>query len=229
VESQTHLPLVLQCCPGEHDPHAAPPAPHSPGSWLAYGRHVAPLQHPLGHEVAVHVQVPAALHTCPVAHVTQAAPPVPHVPLPSVWHWPFESQQPDGHDVASQTHLPCVPHSCLAAQVEQVPPPRPQVVLDGVVLHTPLAQHPLHEVPPQLQAPPLHAWPDAHVPHPLPADPHALVDWSAVRTQVAPMQQPPGHEDGVQLQAPAALHAWLAAHLPHEAPAVPHVVADWPP
>lgn len=35
VESQTHLPLALQCCPGEHDLHAAPLAPQSPGVSLA--------------------------------------------------------------------------------------------------------------------------------------------------------------------------------------------------
>jgi hypothetical protein len=35
VESQTHLPLALQCCPGEHDPQAAPPAPHVPGASFA--------------------------------------------------------------------------------------------------------------------------------------------------------------------------------------------------
>ena len=35
VESQTHLPPVLQCCPGEHDPHVAPLIPHSPAASLA--------------------------------------------------------------------------------------------------------------------------------------------------------------------------------------------------
>ena len=111
---------------------------------------------------------------------------MPQVPLAEVWHWPFESQQPDGQDVASQTHLPCVLHSCLAAQLAHVPPPRPQAVLDGVVLHTPLAQQPLQDAPPQLHAPPLHACPPAHVPHAFPAEPHALVDWLAVSTHVAP-------------------------------------------
>ena len=169
MESQTHWPVVLQRCPGEHDPQT-PGVPHVPGPWLAYGTQAFPLQHPLGQEAAVHVQVPAELHTCPAAHVTQAAPPVPHVELPRVWQWPFESQQPEGHEFASHTQLPCAPHSCFAAHMAHVPPPRPHAVVDGVVLHTPLAQHPLHDVPPQLQAPPLQAWPDAHVPHALPAD-----------------------------------------------------------
>jgi hypothetical protein len=185
------------------------------------------LQHPFGHEAAVHVQVPPALHTCPDAQFTHAAPPVPHVALPSVWHWPLESQQPDGHEAASQTHLPWALHSCLAAQAEHVPPPRPHAVLDGVVLHTPLAQHPLHEVPAQLHAPPLQAWPDAQVPHPLPPDPHSLVDWLAKRTQVAPWQQPPGHDAGVHVHTPAALQTWLAAHEPHAAPPVAQWLADW--
>ena len=176
----------------------------------------------------MHVQVPP-LHTCPVPHVTQATPPVPHVPLPEVWHFPELSQQPDGHDVASQTHLPCVLQSWFAPHTAHTPPPTPQADVDGVVLHTPLAQHPLHDAPPQLQAPPLQAWPAAHIPHALPEDPHALVVWLAVRTQVVPSQQPPGHEDGVQVHAPAALQAWLAAHIPHEAPPVPHFVEDWLP
>lgn len=154
---------------------------------------------------------------------------MPHVAKPRVWHFPEESQQPDGHDVASQTHLPCVLQSWLAPHMAHTPPPRPQAELDGVVLHTPLAQHPLHDVPPQLQAPALHAWPPAQVPHELPADPHALVDWSAVRTHVVPWQQPPGHEEGVQVHAPAALHVWLAPHVPHATPPVPHFVADWLP
>jgi len=162
------------------------------------------------------------------AHATHAAPPVPQVVLPEVWHWPFVSQQPDGQDVASQTHLPCALQSCLVAQLAHVPPPRPHAVVDGVVLHTPLAQHPLHEAPPQLQAPALHAWPDAHVPHAFPADPHALVDWFAVRTQVAPWQQPPEHEDGVQVHVPEVLPAWLAPHDPHMAPPTPHSLVDCP-
>jgi hypothetical protein len=226
VESQTHWPVVLQRCPGEHDPQT-PGVPHVPGPWLAYGTQAFPLQHPLAQEAAVHVQVPAELHTCPPAHVTQAAPPVPHVELPRVWQWPFESQQPEGHEFASHTQLPCAPHSCFAAHMAHVPPPRPHAVVDGVVLHTPLAQHPLHDVPPQLQAPPPQAWPDAHVPHALPADPQALGDWLAGRTQVAPWQQPPGHEEGVQVQVPALPQAWSAAHDPHAAPPAPHCVADW--
>ena len=151
------------------------------------------------------------------------------MPLPEVWHFPELSQQPDGHDVASQTQLPCALHSWFASHVVHTPPPTPQAALDRVPLHAPLEQHPLHEVPPQLQAPPLHAWPDAHAPHALPDDPHALVDWLAVRTHVVPSQQPPGHEDDVQVQAPAAPQAWLAAHMPHEAPPVPHFVVDWVP
>ena len=228
VESQTHLPPVLQCCPGEHDPQAAPRAPHVPGASLAYGTHVVPLQHPFGHEAAVHVQAPAALHTCPEAQLAQAAPPVPHVVLPRGWHWPLPSQQPEGHEAASQTHLPWALHSCLVGQLAQVPPPRPHAVFDGVVVQTPFAQHPLHEVPPQLHDPPTQPWPDAQVPQALPADPHALDDWPAVRTQVAPWQQPPGHDAGVHVHAPALLQAWLAAHEPHAAPPAPHWFADWP-
>lgn len=144
------------------------------------------MQQPLAHDAAVQVHVPPAPQVCPDPHPTQAAPPMPHVALAEVWHWPFASQQPEGQDVASQTHLPCVLHSCLVAQLAHVPPPRPHAVFDGVVLHTPLAQQPLQDVPPQLHAPPLQAWPPAHDPHAFPANPHALLVWLAVRTQFAP-------------------------------------------
>lgn len=102
-------------------------------------------------------------------------------------------------------------------------------MLEGVVLHTPpLVQHPLHEVPPQLHAPALHDCIAAQVPHAFPPDPHALVDWLAVRTQLAPWQHPSGHELGVHVHAPDALQAWPETHPAHTAPPVPHCVADSP-
>jgi hypothetical protein len=65
----------------------------------------------------------------------------------------------------------------------------------------------LQEVPPQLHAPALHAWPPAQVPQAFPAEPHALVDWLAVGRHVVPLQQPFGHEVGVHVHVPTALQA----------------------
>ena len=46
-----------------HAAHAIPPAPHALPDWEVYITHVLPLQHPLGHEVALHTHCPALLHT----------------------------------------------------------------------------------------------------------------------------------------------------------------------
>ncbi len=120
-------------------------------------------------------------------------------------------------------------HSWLAPHAEHTPPPTPHAVLDGVVLHTPpLVQHPPQEVPPQLQAPPLHDCIAAQVPHAFPADPQALVDWLAKRTQLAPWQHPFGHELAVHVHTPDALQACPETHPAHAAPPVPHCVADSP-
>jgi hypothetical protein len=100
-------------------------------------------------------------------------------------------------------------------------------VLDGVVSHVPFEQHPLHDVPPQLHAPLLHACPEAHIPQALPPDPHAVGPWFAMVTHVAPLQQPPGHDAGVQVHLPVVVsQAWLAAHPAHATPAAPHFVIN---
>ncbi len=93
------------------------------------------------------------------------------------------------------------------------------------MLHTPIAHHPRQEAAAQLQPPALHVCPAAHVPHALPADPHALVDWLAPVTHVAPWQQPVEQEPGVHVHAPALPHACPVPHFPHAAPPVPHWVA----
>jgi len=51
-----------------------PAAPHVLTDWEAYTTHVLPLQHPLGHELASHLQTPP-MHTWPLL-----AQPPPHVP-----------------------------------------------------------------------------------------------------------------------------------------------------
>jgi hypothetical protein len=90
----------------------------------------------------------------------------------------------------------------------------------------PELQHPAHEVPPQLQAPPLHDCPPAHIPQTFPADPQALPDWFAVSRQVSPWQHPFGQEPDVHVHVPEPTQAWLAPHAPHAAPPAPHFVAS---
>jgi hypothetical protein len=59
VESQTHLPLVLQCCPDEHMVHVPPPVPQV---FTDCASHVFPLQQPFGQDVALQTHFPALLH-----------------------------------------------------------------------------------------------------------------------------------------------------------------------
>jgi len=78
---QLHAPAV-HVCPVSHMPQALPPEPQAVAVSFASARHVAPWQHPFGHEPGVHVQTPAALHACPLPQVVHAAPPVPQMPCP---------------------------------------------------------------------------------------------------------------------------------------------------
>lgn len=95
------------------------------------------------------------------------------------------------------------------------------------VWHWPFAQQPPQLVPPQLQAPLVHAWPDPHVPQLAPFEPHALVLWDEgpMHLPVA-SQQPPEQEEGVQVQTPVLLQACPLAQEPQLAPAVPQAVID---
>jgi hypothetical protein len=74
----------------------------------------------------------------------------------------------------------------------------------------------------------VHACPDPHVPQEAPFEPQALVFCAEVAMHLpVESQQPPEQDDGVQVQAPAALQAWPVAQVPQLAPAVPQaVVAD---
>jgi hypothetical protein len=66
----------------------------------------------------------------------------------------------------------------------------------------------------------LHACPCAHATHAAPWLPH--VPSVAVAQTPAAVQQPFGHEAGVQAQAPVALHACPCAQATHATPARPH-------
>ena len=228
VTLQTHAPCALHAWPVAHALHAAPPTPHVP---VPEVRHCPPeSQQPLGHEAALQTHTPCALQDWPVAHAAQAAPAVPHwvADSPAYGTQALPSQQPLGHEVALQTQAPCALQTWFAAHATHCPPFAPHAVVDAVV-HWPFAQQPLQLMLPQLQAPPVHVCPEAHVPQALPPDPHAVVDCADCATQRPwASQQPLGHDVGLQTQAPAGPHAWPEAQAAHVAPAVPHTPVDWP-
>ena len=147
--------------------------------------------------------------------------------MPDVWHWPFLSQQPLGQEAASQTHCPCGLHSCWLPQGTQAPPLAPQAVFETVT-QAPFEQQPAQPAPPQLQAPALHACPDAQLPQAAPFEPQAPLFCAEVRTHFpVESQQPPEHEVGVQPQTPVALQLWPLAQGAQVAPPAPQTVIDW--
>jgi hypothetical protein len=93
--------------------------------------------------------------------------------------------------------------------------------------HEPALQQPAHELLPQPQAPPEHAWPEAHEPHAAPAVPQALDDCDAYGTHALPLQQPLGHDVALQTHWPVLVsHCCPDAHAVQPAPAVPQEAAD---
>jgi hypothetical protein len=85
-----------------HWTHPAPPVPHAPAEGVS---HTLPLQHPVGHELALHTQAPAT-HAWPAVHAG---------PLP-------------------QEHVPSVqPSEAVAEHAVQLAPLTPHAVFDGGV------------------------------------------------------------------------------------------------
>ena len=181
--------------------HAAPPLPQL--APVVPGRQVVPAQQPLGHEVRSHTHAPAR-QRWPAPHGT----PAPH------WHAPVAEQR---------SALPAV-------QAWQALPLAPQLSTVVGVLQTVPAQQPLaHENASHTQAPATQRWPLAHAalaPH---AQLPAAVQLSAVAgshetqtapaapqrvsdrdTQVAPSQQPVGHDAVLHTQRPVT-QRWPAA------------------
>jgi hypothetical protein len=93
-------------------------------------------------------------------------------------------------------------------------------------MHVPELQQPAHELPPQEQAPPAQDAPALHMPQATPPLPHADGLWPEYGTQVAPWQQPSGHEAGSHTHCPLPLHSCPGSHEPHAAPAAPHTELD---
>jgi hypothetical protein len=112
-----------------------------------------------------------------------------------------------GHEFGVHAHLPCAVHSCLLPQAAQTPPAAPQFWAFGVVMQTPLAQHPVQVPPPHEHAPFVQACPLAQAPQALPPVPHAAVPCSVGATHLALSQQPVEHEAVVHSQTPAVLQA----------------------
>ncbi len=176
LESQTHVPVVLQACPVAHDPHAAPPVPHWPEVCWAYCTHVLPLQQPPGHDAASQTHCPEPLHAWPGAQATQAAPPAPQEltdSLESGSHAPA-AQQPE-HELPPQLHAPPV-HACPLEHVAQAAPPVPHCAFDCEAVGThvlPAQQPPAQDAASQTHCPlvVLHSRPAPHAAHAAPPAP----------------------------------------------------------
>ncbi len=185
---------LLQTPPAQIRPaqswQTAPPAPHA---LLAVPvKQVVPEQQPLPQEVLSQTQAPLT-QRCPATHGV----PVPHWQVPAAAH-----------------------RSEAAPQLTQVLPETPQLPTAAVLHVVPLQQPSRHESASQMHAPPTQRWPAAQAapaPHEqAPADeqPSATAGSQVMHampaapqrdrerdTQVAPSQQPPGHD--------AALHTHL--------------------
>jgi hypothetical protein len=178
---------------------------------------VAPEQQPLGQEVRQPLQLPL-VHASPPGQVSQALPPVPQEAALSPGRQTSPAQQPSGHDVPSQTQV--------------LPTHR------WPIAHAALA--------PQRQAPAAEQLSAraSHTAHVEPASPQVSKERVA---QVAPWQQPLGHEVASQMHRPAAQRwppaqaapapqahapvgpqrlALLASHASQADPPIPQVVSD---
>ncbi len=186
---------LLQTPPAQIRPaqswHAAPPAPHA---LLAVPvRHVVPEQQPLAQDVLSQTQAPLT-QRWPAPHGA----PVPHWQVPAVEH-----------------------RSEAAPQLTQALPETPQLPTAAVLHVVPLQQPLRHESASQMQAPPTQRWPaaqDAPAPQeqvPVDEQPSATAGSQVTHaapgapqrdrerdTQVAPSQQPLGHDAALQTHLP---------------------------
>jgi hypothetical protein len=127
-------------------------------------------------------------------------------------------QQPFGQDPELHTHCPAALHVWPDAHAAHAAPPAPQDIPDSIesARHVPALQQPAHEAPPHEHAPPEHDSPLPHAPHVPPPVPHADGPCTEYGMQVAPLQQPSGHELALHTHCPVIVsHAWPVAHAPH--------------
>jgi hypothetical protein len=200
----THLPETQRCAvlhagdePHEHAPVAeqlsarvasqpTQTAPPLPQLVSDGALQVAPAQHPLGQLVALQPLQWPAVQVWPAGQAAQALPPPPHeLALSPDRHAPAE-QQPVGHDVPSQTQV-LAAQRCPGAQVAAVPHRQ-----------TPVAEQLSERASQATQL--------------APAVPQVAIDRVE---QIAPLQQPPGHDVPSQTHSPFA-QRWPPAHAADE-------------
>ncbi len=161
-----------------------------------------PEQHPLGHEVRSQTQAPLT-QRWPAAHGA----PVPH------WQVPVAEQRSAPPPQLTQA-LPVTPQVAAAAVLQAVPAQQPLRHESASQMQVPATQRwpALQAGPaPHAQAPDdvqLSATPGSQVMHAAPVAPHLDSDGE---TQVAPSQQPLGHEAGLQTHLPPT-HLCAAPH-----------------
>jgi hypothetical protein len=239
VESQTHDPLEHSCpleqaapVPQVQEPLVLHPSPDVPqpaqampgGLQLTTERtvQVEPVQHPPGHDIALHTQLPAE-HTCPLPQ---------DGPLPQT-HAPV-TEQPSEVMASHATQVaPPTPHVFIAEVVQVVPEEPPQQPLGhDVELHT--------HTPEEQTCPEPHAGPEPHWQTPLLGQLSAVVELHA--TQAAPLapqapseavlqtvpEQQPLQLEAQPLQAPP-VQVCGDGHERHELPPLPQAEAALPP
>jgi hypothetical protein len=186
---------------------------------------------------ALHTGPPPQLHAPPaeqesaraVSQPTHTAPPLPQAATDGVLQV-LPEQQPLGQLVALHPlHTPPV-HTCPAGHTPHAAPPAPHDAAVVPATHAPLAQHPLgHDVPSHTQVLATQRWPAAQA-TPLPhrqvpvaeqlsdrmshatqVDPASPQLPGARARQVAPLQQPLGHDIESHTHAPP-LQRWPATH-----------------
>jgi hypothetical protein len=133
VASQTHCPVaVLHSWPEGQPAQVAPPVPQEVLDSDAYASQVpAAVQHPFGHELALHTHRPVeVLHVCPVAHAAQAAPPAPQDRTDSLVSGSqvLPLQQP-AHEEPLHVHVP-PEHACPELQALHAAPAAPHSEAD---------------------------------------------------------------------------------------------------
>jgi hypothetical protein len=185
AEPHEHAPVAEQLS-ARVASHPTQTAPPLPQLVSDGAMQVAPAQQPLGQLVALQPLQCPAVQVWPAGHMVQALPPPPHeLALSPARHAPAE-QQPVGHDVLSQMQV-LATQRCPGAQVAPVPQRQ-----------TPVAEQLSERASQATQL--------------APAVPQLAIDRVE---QVAPLQQPPGHDVPSQTHSPFA-QRWPPAHAADE-------------
>lgn len=96
-----------QCCPAGHAEHVDPAEPHERS--VRPSSQTSPLQHPVGHELAVHLHA-SATHSRPEPHDAVHAPHAPPEHVSTFWHPPSQVRvMPSVHTGPASTAAPPAP------------------------------------------------------------------------------------------------------------------------